>query len=177
MLLRPVRDPARQIVDFECTYANPAVQRMLGPAAAQLRHPRVGRLLELLPWAVELAPFVEVIETGESKVLQQLEVSRITTGKIALRREPVEIGSILTQALEGARPLMESRNHQVEVALPYEPMQVDGDPMRLTQVLLNILNNAAKYTPEHGNIRLQAGREGNRIVLRVRDNGYGISPE
>jgi PAS domain S-box-containing protein len=71
MVLRPLRDPAQQIVDFECTYANQAVQRMLGPAAAQLRHPRAGRVLELLPWAVQLAPFVEVIETGESKVLQQ----------------------------------------------------------------------------------------------------------
>ena len=106
-----------------------------------------------------------------------LEVSRITIGKITLHKEVVEIGNMLTQALETARPLMEARNHRVEVILPNEPMQVEGDQARLTQALLNLLNNAAKYTPEHGNIRIQAAREGEQIVLQVCDNGYGMAPE
>ncbi len=130
--------------------------------------PRMARALELIERQTRhLTHLVDEL----------LEVSRITIGKVSLNREVVEIGNILTQALESARPLMESRKHQLEVILPDEPMQVEGDPTRLTQVLLNLLSNAAKYTPEHGKIRLQAGREGQQIVLRVRDNGYGISPQ
>jgi two-component system CheB/CheR fusion protein len=155
--------------------------------AHELRNPLapIVNALEIMRLGGEAEPRLnrarEVIERQTSHLTrlvdELLEVSRITIGKITLRREAVEIGGVLTQALEAARPLMEARKHQVDVTLPDGPMRARGDAMRLTQVLLNLLNNAAKYTPEGGKIQVQARREADHAVIRVRDNGYGIVPE
>jgi signal transduction histidine kinase len=104
-----------------------------------------------------------------------LDVSRITTGKIALAREPMAIADALHQAVEASQPVLESRHQDLVVAIPEEPLWVDADPVRLTQVVVNLLNNAAKFTPEGGQVRLSAGREGNDAVIRVRDSGIGMS--
>ncbi len=106
-----------------------------------------------------------------------LEVSRITRGLLELRRERVELGTIVRNAVEASRPLMQSRGHQLEVSVPGEPLWLDGDPVRLTQILGNLLNNAAKYTDNDGLIRLAARREGGSALLSVRDNGWGIDPD
>jgi PAS domain S-box-containing protein len=103
-----------------------------------------------------------------------LEVSRITGGKIALRREPAALAAIIESAVETSRPLIEAAAHQLTVTLPEEPLVVDADPIRMAQVISNLLNNAAKYTPEEGQITLRATREGDEAVLSVRDNGLGI---
>jgi signal transduction histidine kinase/DNA-binding response OmpR family regulator len=106
-----------------------------------------------------------------------LDISRITRGKIQLRAEPVEVTSVLARALEVSRPLIEAREHQLTVNEPPEPLWVRADPMRLAQVLANLLNNAAKYTEPGGHITVSAGREGEEAVFRVRDTGMGIPPE
>jgi PAS domain S-box-containing protein len=103
-----------------------------------------------------------------------LDVSRITSGKITLHRRPLEIAQVVAGAVESSQPLIDSRGHTLEVALPDEPLQVEGDLTRLSQVVLNLLNNAAKYTPPGGRIRVTAEAEGATALIRVRDTGAGI---
>jgi PAS domain S-box-containing protein len=103
-----------------------------------------------------------------------LDVSRITSGKITLRQEPVELHSVVDNAVDACRPLIEARRQTLEIVLPAEPLRVEGDVTRLSQVVLNLLNNAVKYTPEGGNIRLAVEVEGGQAVVRVADTGIGI---
>jgi PAS domain S-box-containing protein len=106
-----------------------------------------------------------------------LDVSRITRGKIGIQKQPVDVNAIVSRAVESSRPLIEARRQKLEVSLPYEPMRVDADLTRMTQVLLNLLNNAAKYTPEGGHIWLTVERRDGEVVFCVRDDGVGIPPE
>ncbi|HEX4764184.1 MAG TPA: ATP-binding protein [Usitatibacter sp.] len=106
-----------------------------------------------------------------------LDVSRITTGKLAVRKEALELQSVLRDAVEIVRPFLEARRHKFDCVLPDEPIVVDGDRTRLAQVFSNLLNNAAKYTDPGGQILLSAAREGEDAVVRVRDNGVGLAPE
>jgi signal transduction histidine kinase/DNA-binding response OmpR family regulator len=103
-----------------------------------------------------------------------LDVSRITQGKISLRREQIELGKVLAHAIETARPLVEARRHRLEIALPAAPVWMVGDFARLAQVVANLLNNAAKYTQEGGRIDLVAVAGNGEALIRVRDNGMGI---
>jgi CheY-like chemotaxis protein len=106
-----------------------------------------------------------------------MEISRISRGKIELRRATVDLHSVLDNSVELARPHIEAALHRLEVSLPDKPVQLYADPVRLAQIVANLLNNAAKYTPEGGCISLSAHRAGGEVVIRVRDNGAGISPE
>jgi signal transduction histidine kinase len=111
-----------------------------------------------------------------------LDVSRITQGKIKLQKQTIEIADIVSRAVEAGRPLMDARRHALTVEVPSEPLYVEGDPTRLSQVLGNLLNNAAKYTEDGGRIRLTVERCANPdgrsdVVLRVRDSGVGIPAE
>ena len=106
-----------------------------------------------------------------------IDVSRITTGKLAVRKVIFDLRSALRDAVETARPFIESRRHTLDVRLPREPLAVDGDTTRLAQVFSNLLNNAAKYTDPGGHIELVARREGKEIVVTVQDNGIGLAPE
>jgi CheY-like chemotaxis protein/two-component sensor histidine kinase len=106
-----------------------------------------------------------------------LEVSRITTGKIELRREPVEIASVVRTAIEASRPLIEGGGHHLAIVIPPEPITLDADPVRLAQVIANLLNNAAKYTDAGGQIWLTVRRDGDAVVVSVRDTGSGIPRE
>jgi signal transduction histidine kinase/ActR/RegA family two-component response regulator len=108
-----------------------------------------------------------------------LDASRITTGRIDLQRQPLELASIVARAIETTKPLLEARRHNLEVALPSEPVWVDGDAVRMTQIIDNLLTNAAKYTPEGGRIALavEVGDDPRPAVIRVRDNGVGIPTE
>jgi PAS domain S-box-containing protein len=105
-----------------------------------------------------------------------LDISRITSGKIALRCHPVDLNEVVLRAVEVARPLIDSRQHSLVVRTHEKPVIVDGDTTRLAQVIVNLLNNAAKYTPEHGEISLTVTRNDHDAMIRVRDNGLGISP-
>jgi PAS domain S-box-containing protein len=106
-----------------------------------------------------------------------LDVTRITLGKINLRLEPTDMSATVQRAVEIARPLIELRRHHLEVLIPETPVPVQADLVRLTQVVTNLLNNAAKYTPSGGRIWLTLAREGSDAVVRVRDNGVGMTPD
>lgn len=106
-----------------------------------------------------------------------LEVSRVITGGIQLHQQQLEMRGIVDRAVESARPLIDRRKHELSVTLPAEPLWLTGDPTRLEQVVVNLLNNAAKYTDEGGQIRLTVDQEGGDVVLCVRDTGVGIAPE
>lgn len=118
-------------------------------------------------------------QVGQLKYLVDdlLEVSRFTHGKVHLRSEPAVLNTIIEQAVEAVTPLMNFRHHQLTVALPAAPLGLAGDAARLEQVVVNLLTNAAKYTHEGGRIWLSLDREGDTAVLRVRDNGMGISAD
>ncbi len=106
-----------------------------------------------------------------------LDISRITKGKLRLTKEKVELRVVANRAAETARPLMDARKHDFSVSLPTEPIWVEADPARLEQIVVNLLNNAAKYTDAGGLVRMSVQREGAEAVIRVRDNGVGIAPE
>ena len=106
-----------------------------------------------------------------------LEVSRITTGRIQLRREPVAVSSIVERAVEATQPLISQRRHELQVLLPEEPLFLNSDASRMEQVLVNLLTNSAKYTDEGGRIVLSAELQDDDVILRVSDSGIGIAPE
>ena len=106
-----------------------------------------------------------------------LDVSRIIQGKIDLRKEVIDIASVVGRAVETAQPVIDARRHCLSVELPREPVFVEGDPLRLAQVIANLLTNAAKYSPPESPIDLTVREEGGQTVLRVRDRGIGIAPE
>ena len=106
-----------------------------------------------------------------------LDVSRITRGKIELRRRKLDLRSAVSEVVEATRPLINAKAQSIALTLPDEPLFVDTDPTRLTQILSNLLNNAAKYTHAGGRIAVVCRRDGEQAVVVVRDNGVGIPRE
>jgi signal transduction histidine kinase len=106
-----------------------------------------------------------------------LDVSKITRGKIVLRREPLEIAGVVAKAVEIASDVFEERRHRLSIDVPAAGLRVDGDPVRLAQVLANLLTNAARYTEPGGSVSLRAARDGQEVVITVKDSGMGIAPE
>lgn len=106
-----------------------------------------------------------------------LDVSRISRGKIELRKEPVNLTSIIDSALEVSRFSIAAHEHQFILTHQDNNIQLDADAVRLAQVITNLLNNAAKYTPRGGCIELMTKQEGNEAIIQVKDNGFGIAPE
>jgi PAS domain S-box-containing protein len=106
-----------------------------------------------------------------------LDVSRISRGHLELRLQPVALGDVVAAALETARPLFDRKRHTLDVALPAAAVTLSADPLRLAQILSNLLSNAAKYTNEGGRIELGATASRGEVAIRVRDNGIGLSPE
>jgi two-component system, chemotaxis family, CheB/CheR fusion protein len=106
-----------------------------------------------------------------------LDVSRITSGRLELHKDVLDLKSIVEQAVEASRPLIEARRHRIEVELPQEPVYVEGDLVRLSQAITNLVNNAAKYTNEGGWIRVRAERGDGSAVISVSDNGIGIDAD
>jgi signal transduction histidine kinase len=104
-----------------------------------------------------------------------LDISRVTRGTLALRMQSTELSSVIDTAVETARPTIDSKRHVLSVDMPPEPIRFTVDPLRVAQVLSNLLTNAAKYTDPEGQIRLIARREGDDVVIRVADSGIGIS--
>ena len=106
-----------------------------------------------------------------------LEVSRISSGKIELRPAPVELAAVVLSAVETSRPALEAARHRLDVTLPREPLMLHADLVRLSQVLANLLNNAAKYTDPGGRIAIVGARDGADAVVTVRDSGVGIEAD
>ena len=157
----------------------------LATLAHELRNPLapISNALEVLARDTEREPLVEAAHNIIARQLRQmvrlvddlLDVGRITSGKLALRRERVALDAVIEQALETSRPHL--RGYEFTLSLPPQPVWLDADPVRLAQVVSNLLNNACKFTPPGGRIRLAAGREGDQAVVRVRDSGIGISDQ
>ena len=106
-----------------------------------------------------------------------LDASRITMGKLRIHKEPVDLATVIRDTVDACRSLFEHHGHTLVVVLPPEPIVFDADPVRLTQILTNLLNNAARYTDGAGRVRLSAARDGDEIVLCVQDEGIGIPPD
>ncbi len=106
-----------------------------------------------------------------------LDVSRVSQGKIELRTEKIEVADVVRNAVEASQPLIDAQNHTLTVDLSAEPLWIDADLTRLSQVLGNLLNNAAKYTPSGGQIRLSTRPEGGAANIVISDNGVGIPAE
>lgn len=159
----------------------------LATLAHELRNPLapIRNSLQILRLAAITDPAVKQIQDVMERQVNHMvrlvddlmEVSRITRGKIELRRERVELATIIRNAVETSQPLIDSAGHQLALAIPPDPLFVDADPVRLSQVFANLLNNAAKYTPDQGQIWLTVRRERRDVVVRVRDTGVGISQE
>jgi signal transduction histidine kinase/ActR/RegA family two-component response regulator len=103
-----------------------------------------------------------------------LDVSRISRGKLELRKDRVDLAAVLASAVEASRPLIEEMGHHLEIVVPAQPVVIDADFTRLAQVFINLLNNAAKYSDRGGRIRLTAERHGGEVLVSVRDEGIGI---
>ncbi len=106
-----------------------------------------------------------------------LDVSRITRGKITLKKERLDLNELVARVVESSRPMIDRRRHELDVRLADAALAVHADPTRLSQVVINLIGNAAKYTPHGGHIEVIVEREGDLAVLRVHDNGIGIAPE
>jgi signal transduction histidine kinase/CheY-like chemotaxis protein len=154
MLAHELRNPlapiriATQIISMRDT-SNPPVQK-----AREIIDRQVGHLTRLLD--------------------DLFDVSRVTSGKVQLRKEAVNLATAVANALEASRGIIQERTHSLSVSLPDEPLFVDADPVRLEQVIINLVNNAARYTPPNGHIAVTATREAGEAVLHVRDDGIGI---
>jgi len=105
------------------------------------------------------------------------DVSRITRDKLELQKEPVSLGEVIRAAVESSRPLIDQRHHELTVTMSQDSVYVEADRVRLTQVFMNLLNNAAKYTPNPGHIWLNVEQAGDTVIVRVKDTGIGIAAE
>jgi signal transduction histidine kinase len=106
-----------------------------------------------------------------------LDVARVSQGKIDLLQERISVQSVLSAAIEVSSPVIEQRKHILQTHIPEQELWIDGDSTRLAQIVGNLLNNAAKYTPEGGNITLLASVEGNEVLITVSDNGLGVDSD
>ena len=159
----------------------------LATLAHELRNPlapiRTGlHLLQIAPPGSEPAAQARAMMDRQLNHLIRLvddllEVSRISTGKIELRRERLELAAAVLSAVETVRPLMEAAHHRLDISLPPEPVMLEGDFVRLAQVVANLLSNAAKYTDPGGRVALTMRRENGEALVAVRDSGVGIAPE
>jgi PAS domain S-box-containing protein len=167
--------------------ADRSKNEFLATVAHELRNPLapIRNALQVMRLASDDGEAVERSRAVIERQVQQMvrlvddlmDLSRMSGGKMELRRKWIELASVIRVALEAGRPLIEACGHELTVVLPPEPVHLDADPVRLAQVFLNLLNNAAKYTPQGGRIRLTVERAQGDVVVRVRDTGVGIAAE
>ena len=178
---------ARARAEQELREADRRKDEFLAILAHELRNPLapLRNALEVLKLAPSDSKMLEQSRDIMGRQLTQmvrliddlLDVSRISRGKLNVRRERVELEQIIRQAVETSHPLIEAASQRLTIAISAGPMIVEADPTRLAQVFANLLNNAAKYTDHGGEIFLSADRQGDRAVIRVRDTGVGIPAE
>jgi PAS domain S-box-containing protein len=172
-------------VEEELREADRRKDEFLATLAHELRNPLapIRNALSALRLAAGTrgADGIEMLERQVDQMVRLvddlLEVSRITRGKIELRRERVELAAVLRAAVETSRPLIDASRHGLELSLPDEPLVLDADAVRLAQIFANLLNNAAKYTDADGRIEVSARRDGSHVTVSVRDDGIGIPVE
>ena len=174
-LYQELRDTDRRKDEFLATLAH-ELRNPLAPIRNSLQ---ILKMPRLDPETIERSR--EMMDRQVQQLVRMvddlLDVSRVMRGKIELRKERVELASVVARAIETAQPLIEAHAHELTVSLPDESLPLHADPVRLSQVVGNLLTNAAKYTDQNGSIRVMASREGHEAVLRVVDNGIGLAPD
>ena len=168
---RQLRDAARRKDEFLATLAH-ELRNPLAPV-------RTGLGVLARSWSTEVAERTrERMERQLAHMVRLIDdlmdVSRITSGKVVLRREPVTLRTVIDMAVDANRPLLDGARHELSVSVPDDDIVVEADLTRLAQVVGNLLNNAAKYTPSAGHISLSAWREDAQAVIEVKDDGLGI---
>ena len=193
--------PERGLVPLQLFMAVAATTGLLlGAAAAQSRreHQRKDEFLAMLSHELRnpLAPILHAIELLDERdddvardvirrqaqhmsrlVDDLLDLARITRGEVQLERRPVTVAEVVNAAAGTWKHLVEQRRQKLSIWLPEESLLIDADPHRFTQIIANLLHNASKFTPEGGRISITAREESGSLVLRVRDNGAGMSPD
>jgi PAS domain S-box-containing protein len=179
-------DTQRRAFERELVDANRRKDDYLAMLAHELRNPlgaiqSASQVLEA-PGAAENGQWARRVIARQVDHLGHmlddlLDVSRITRGKVHLRPQLIDAAAVARQAIEATRPLFEDRGHALELALGPGPLRVEADPIRLEQVFVNLLTNAARYTPPHGHVRFRAGRDGDHVAFAVADDGVGIPAE
>jgi len=177
----------RQRAEEALREADRRKSEFLAMLAHELRNPLAPirnalQILRLTPWDGKTGqPAMDMMERQVGQVVglvdDLLDVNRISRGKIELRIGQVELASIVNHAVEAARQHCESMGHELTVTLPPKPVYLNGDPIRLAQVVGNLLNNACKFTDKGGRIWLTVEREGEQAIIRVWDNGIGIAAD
>jgi PAS domain S-box-containing protein len=175
-LIRELRDTDQRKDEFLATLAH-ELRNPLAPIRNALEIMRVT--------GVDAATVQQAARTMIERQLGQmvrliddlLDVSRITRGRLTLRKERVDLASVVKSAVDTSLPLIEASGHELEIDLPDESIPLDADPVRLAQVFSNLLNNAARYMDRGGRIWLTAEIEGVEVLVTVRDTGIGIPPE
>jgi PAS domain S-box-containing protein len=177
----------RKKYEEELREADRRKDEFLAVLAHELRNPlapiRTG--LELMRLAGDDSTAIEEVRTTMERQSQQmvrliddlLDVSRITRGAVELRKSRVELAAIVESAIETSRPLIEEMGHKLEVTIPKQPIVLEADATRLSQVISNLLNNAAKYTPRGGHVGVSAERVEGMAIISVKDSGIGIPSE
>jgi CheY-like chemotaxis protein len=177
----------RKLAEEELEQAARRKDEFLAMLGHELRNPLapIGMAVEIMrkmahdkdrtAWALDV--IVRQFSLLTRLVDDLLDVSRITRGKITLLIAPLELTSVVSQAVETSRPLIDSRGHQLAMRLPRDPVRVRGDAARLSQVISNLLNNAARYTPTGGRIGLTVDRRHSQVIVTVSDNGIGLTAD
>ncbi|WP_329716254.1 hybrid sensor histidine kinase/response regulator [Ideonella sp.] len=184
-LLAVVRDVSERVkVEAALEDADRRKDEFLATLAHELRNPLapIRNALQMMQIAPDTDIHAEAHGIIERQLKQMvhlvddlLDVSRISQGKVELRREHVDLVSAIQAAIETSKPLIAAGRHELTVRLPApRTLIVDGDLTRLTQIIANLMNNAAKYTPEGGHITLSAERDGEQVAIQVCDSGIGI---
>ncbi len=177
-----LEDELRQVA-AELSEADRRKDEFLAVLAHELRNPLapIRSALQIMKLTDQRGPREEARTLMERQLEQMvrlvddlMDVSRITRGKVELRKERVQLSAVVNSAVETSRPLVEQMGHELTVSLHPQPVILDADPTRLAQVFSNLLNNAAKYSERGGRIRLTAERRGSEVVVSVKDTGIGI---
>jgi signal transduction histidine kinase/ActR/RegA family two-component response regulator len=184
-----IRDQLSALLQAEETlrHADRRKDEFLAMLAHELRNPLAPirtaseLLARMLPPDPRTTASVDIIKrqvTHLTRLVDDLlDVSRITQGRIQLQRQPLELSSIISQAMESVEPLLRDKRHKVIVASSFQPLHVNGDSARLVQCVANLLTNAAKYTDPSGEVRVELRSEQSSAVITVTDNGVGIAKE
>jgi two-component system CheB/CheR fusion protein len=175
---------ARKVAEEAMRESERRKDEFLAVLAHELRNPLapVRNAVQVLHMKGPSTPEVQWAKTIIDRQMQAMtrliedlmDVSRISRGKIELRREPLDLARVIQDAVDSSRPIIEQHGHELTVSLPTEAVSLAGDPTRLTQVFLNLLNNAAKFTERGGRISLAAEAADGGVTVTVRDTGLGI---
>ena len=175
----------RHLADLE--KSNRKLNEFIGMLAHELRNPLapIRFAVQVLGRAPSADPTHEamrqMIDRQSAHLLviveDMVDISRVSRGKLSIAHEPVEIDEVIRRSVEAATPLIDGANHRLDIDSPADSLRVHGDVNRMTQILTNLLNNAARYTPPGGNIPLTARAENGSAVIKVRDTGRGIEPQ